>query len=291
MLNDLKREFFDNANILTRLIVINVLVFFAMHILDTFFLLFQVSGVFETIDSFLAFPSNWRNFIFQPWSIITYNLVHAGIFHIFFNMLILYWFGKMLIDLMGDKRLLPIFFTGGVFGAGLYMLAYNFFPLFNQAVLASDLRGASAGVFAVVFAMITMSPDRKIQLFFVGAVQLKVIGLLLLGMNLIDTVSSNAGGAFAHLGGALFGYLYVKQLRVGRDLGQWYNYIWSIFVRSTNRSKMKVVYKQTKTTTAKKTYTYDENKVNQILDKISKSGYSSLTDAEKDYLMKASKDK
>ena len=291
MLNDLKREFFDNANVLTRLIVINVLVFFAMHILDTFFLLFQVSGVFETIDSFLAFPSNWRNFIFQPWSIITYNLVHAGIFHIFFNMLILYWFGKMLIDLMGDKRLLPILFTGGVFGAGLYMLAYNFFPLFNQAVLASDLRGASAGVFAVVFAMITMSPDRKIQLFFVGAVQLKVIGLLLLGMNLIDTVSSNAGGAFAHLGGALFGYLYVKQLRVGRDLGQWYNYIWSIFVRSTNRSKMKVVYKQTKTTTAKKTYTYDENKVNQILDKISKSGYSSLTDAEKDYLMKASKDK
>ena len=110
-------------------------------------------------------------------------------------------------------------------------------------------------------------------------------------MNLIDTVSSNAGGAFAHLGGALFGYLYVKQLRVGRDLGQWYNYIWSIFVRSTNRSKMKVVYKQSKTTTAKKTYTYDENKVNQILDKISKSGYSSLTDAEKDYLMKASKDK
>lgn len=293
MLKDLKREFFDNANVLTRLIVVNVMVFFAMHILNAFFTLFQVAEVYNTIDYYLSFPASLNAFIFRPWTIITYNLVHAGLFHILFNMLILYWFGTMLINLMGPKRLLPIFFTGGIFGGILFMLAYNIFPIFSLALENANLRGASAGVFAVVFAMITVSPDREIRLMFVGPVKLKVIGLILLGINLIDMIGSNAGGAFAHLGGALLGYLYIKQLRAGKDLGAWFNLIINFFTKS-NTPNLKVVHKQQRTRKSDKehiTYQYDEQKVNAILDKISNAGYSSLSDAEKAYLMKASKDK
>src|SRR5688572_24707877 len=217
---------------------------------------------------------------------------HENLFHILFNMLWLFWMGKIFTEYLGNKKLFSTYILGGICGAILYIIAYNFFPLFSHSVNFSFALGASAGVLAITIATATLLPDYKIGILFLGPVALKYIALISVFLDLISVSGSNAGGHIAHLGGAIFGFIYIRQLKKGRDLAKGFNrVIDKLASLLSRRSRMKVHYGRTK---------HDEDfvsdkkakqeKTDEILDKISKSGYGSLTKEEKEFLFKTSKE-
>ncbi|WP_034891567.1 rhomboid family intramembrane serine protease [Gillisia sp. Hel_I_29] len=289
---------FQTANVVEKLIAINVLVFILFFLIQTIAFLFKIPSDF--LMSWLVFPKDPGEFLFKPWSIITYSFLHSGIWHILSNMLILYYSGTYFLSYFSSKKLLTVYFLGVIFGALIYMLSYNLFPAF-EATGKSYLIGASAGVMAVLVAIATHIPDLKIRLMFIGAIKFWYIAAFLVVLDVIQIPFGNAGGHFAHLGGALLGFLYAKQLAKGNDIGAGFEkgieWFLSLFESKNNKKpKMRTVYKKPQTSTSKtqikKNISKDEKqqKIDSILDKISKSGYDSLTKQEKDFLFHAGKE-
>jgi len=296
MLQDIKRDFFDNGNIVTRLIIINVVIFVGVELTKTFFNLGSTGsggGWFgQFVSDWFALNSQPGTVLTRPWTLITYVFLHGGIFHIFFNMLIFYWLGSLLADFIGYHRILPLFITGGISGGVLFLLAYNLLPLFSAGI--GGLVGASAGVMAVLFGMATLRPDMQVRLILLGNVPLKYLALGLLVIDLISLSGGNGGGSFAHIGGAVFGYLYIRGLQNGRNLGYWLEWTLALFSKREKKADMKVQYKRPVKANypGKPKPTETENRqanVDRILDKISQSGYESLSSEEKEYLFKYSK--
>jgi membrane associated rhomboid family serine protease len=275
---------FSSSNAVRKIILINVVAFIAISLVNALlFLLNDASGVLAGFIKQLMLPASFRGFIKQPWSIITYMFLHEGFLHILFNMLWLFWLGSILHEYLGNKKVYQAYFGGGIFGGVLYMVSYNVFPLLNNSIENSFALGASAGVLSIIVATATLLPEYSIQLFFIGAVRLKWLALATVVLDMISIPSGNAGGHLAHLGGALFGFLYIKYLYQKNVLP---TSLTNLFKR---KSKLKIHYK----TTYMKTSTNDipsEEDVNAILDKISKTGYDSLSKKEKELLFKASKD-
>jgi len=201
-------------------------------------------------------------------------------------MIVFYWLGKLLTEYLGNEKLWATYILGGLTGAVFYLLAYNLFPAFSGT--GSQLMGASAGVIAVMVAAATLLPDYTVQLILFGPVRLKYIALFSILLYAISIPDGNAGGNIAHLGGALFGFVMVKQLQKGNDITAW---LVKLFTRS-GKPKMKVVANKRKTANEEAYNTEKKNHqemIDQILDKISQSGYSSLSAEEKEILFKASK--
>lgn len=290
MLSDWKKEFFDNGNIVTRLIIINVVVFVVVNLTETFLRLSMTASDARFFYDWFAVHSNLWDVVTKPWTLITYMFMHSGFFHIIFNMLVFYWFSSLLGDFIGNKKILPLFLTGGVAGALLFIIAYNVFPFFQQSF--GNMVGASAGVMAILFAMATLRPDMRVQLILIGPVALKWIAITLLVVDLISLSGSNGGGSFSHIGGALFGFFYIKSLQQGRNLTGWYDWLMGLF--GPKKTKMNVEYKRpVKAGFSGKPSTKElsrQDKIDGILDKISTSGYDSLSQDEKDYLFKYSKE-
>ena len=226
--------------------------------------------------------------------------MHAGILHILFNMLWLYWFGSLFLYFFSAKHLRGLYILGGICGGLLYMVAYNVFPLFSSQVTGATLVGASASVLAIVAATAYREPNYRVQLFLFGAVRLKYLALVVIGIDVLSITSSNAGGHIAHLGGALAGLWFAASLSKGIDLTSWINWILdgfiSLFQKKTweRKPKMKVHY-GSNATERRKDYDYNAHKkaqsdeVDRILEKLKKSGYDSLTTEEKKSLFDASK--
>ncbi len=288
----------QTATVVEKLIALNVLVFILFFLIKTIAFLFQLPSDF--ITGWLVFPKEPGEFLFKPWSIITYSFLHSGIWHILSNMLILYYAGVYFLTYFSSKKLLTFYFLGVIIGALVYMLSYNLFPAF-EATGKSYLVGASAGVMAVLVGVATKVPDLKIRLMFLGSIKFWYIAAFLVVIDIIQIPFGNAGGHFAHLGGALFGFMYTKQLAKGNDIGSGFEkfIIWFISLFDSSKKskpKMKTVYKKkgaspykTKAPiTNKDDY---QQKIDAILDKISTSGYDSLTKVEKDFLFHAGKDK
>ena len=284
---------FRTANTLERLILVNVAVYLIFAVLRALMKLFMTSlDVYFNPSEWLAVPASVSSLIFRPWTILTYMFYHEDFFHILFNMLWLFWMGKIFTEYLGNKKLISTYILGGISGAILYIAAYNFFPLFSQSVHISYALGASAGVLAITIATATLLPDYKIGILFLGPVALKYVALVTVFLDLISVSGNNAGGHIAHLGGALFGFIYVRQLKNGRDLAKGFNnMIDKLVTVFSGRKKMKVHYGRPK---------HDEDYVankkamqertDEILDKISKSGYGSLTKEEKEFLFNSSKE-
>lgn len=239
-------------------------------------------------------------FLMKPWSIITYSFLHSGIWHILSNMLILYFSGIYFLNYFSPKRLLNYYFLGVIIGALVYMLSYNLFPAF-QGTGRSYLMGASAGVMAVLIGIASHIPNMRVRLMLIGSIKFWWIAAFLVVLDIIQIPMGNAGGHLAHLGGAALGYLYTNQLKKGNDIGKWFENlldgIVAIFKPKEKKAKMKTVYRTDKTTksrtkTAKSNLDKDDKqkKVDAILDKISKSGYESLSKSEKDFLFQAGKE-
>ncbi len=279
---------FGNAQSLYRLMVINIAVFLVFMLLRTIFYLFQVNSGFVGLAAMnLSLPSELSSILTQPWSLITYMFFHQEFFHILFNMLVLYWLGKIFTEYLGNDKLWATYILGGLSGAFLYVLAYNIFPAFAMDS-GARLMGASAGVIAVMVATATLIPDYTIMLLFFGQVKLKFIAIFSILLYAINIPQGNAGGNIAHIGGALFGFIMIKQLQKGNDMTAWLIKLFS----AKGKPRMKVTSRnRTNNSDAAYHSSMRERQeiIDGILDKISQSGYSSLSAEEKEILFKASK--
>jgi membrane associated rhomboid family serine protease len=281
------------------LIYINVAVFFVTALVAIFFQLFNKTGV--SVFSFLELPASFFRFVGRPWSLISYMFMHADFFHLLFNMLWLYWFGMLFLSFFSAKHLRGLYILGGIFGGLLYMLCYNVFPYFHSQVEYSSMVGASASVLAVVIAVAYREPDYSIRLLFFGNIRIKYIALVVVLSDLLFITSGNAGGHIAHLGGAFAGFGFVVGLNKGIDITSWINrfldVILVLFNRTTWQNKRKPFMKMQRRHSQKtKKHDFPGNKktcsnvmMDNILDKLRKSGYESLTTEEKKTLFDASK--
>ena len=289
---------YKTANIAIKLIVINVAVFLFFTLTNW---ILQSPGV--GLESWFVLPSNLPKLITQPWGLITYAFLHGGFWHILWNMVFLYVFSQYVLNLFTEKRLLTLYFLGGISGGVLFVAAYNLFPVFSNNL--GYLMGASAAVNAIIVFIATYSPNSPIRIFIFNLKLWHVGAFVVLRDLLTLDISDKAGGLIAHLGGAAFGYIYAQQLAKGNDIGLWWERIMdkviSFFSGTTtkrkgdkrSRSKMRTVHKKKTTTTSSKRRldkTEQQQKIDAILDKISKSGYDSLSKAEKDFLFKAGKE-
>lgn len=283
---------FQQGDALTRLILINLGVFVIFLLLEIIGFLFR----FELADVFVswtALPSSLTTFITRPWTLITYMFLHEGFLHILFNMLWLFFGGRLFMEYMGGRRLLSTYILGGLAGGILYIIAYNLFPSFSESVAISTNRGASAGVMAIVIGVATYAPRYPVKIFFTLNAQLWMIAAAALLMDLINLGDgNNAGGHIAHLGGALFGYLSVKQLKQGKDWTAGFSkFMDNIANWFKPKPKIKKVYSNTTSDrNYKERQVNNQQRMDEILDKISRSGYESLSKEEKDYLFKIGKD-
>jgi len=290
-MNDI-RGGLKNADTLQRLLVVNVIIFLLINVAGGILGLFMISLNRSAITEWLAVPASVDLLITRPWTLVTYMFLHIEFFHILFNMLWLYWIGKIFLEYLGPKKLFSTYILGGISGAILYIIAFNVFPLFSDAVESSSALGASASVLAIIVGTATLLPDYPISVFFIR-IPLKYIALISILMDLISVSGNNAGGHIAHLGGALFGFVYIRQLKNGTDIAAWFNKFMDklhTLIGSGRSSRMKVKYRRTGDdqiyNSERKS---NQERVDEILDKISKSGYGSLTKDEKDFLFKSSK--
>jgi len=288
--NDVKYQL-RNGSAITRLIIINLLVFAIVNVL---WLISFLSGNGNYLSAiavkWLALPASVTNLLFKPWTLFTYMFLHEDIMHLIFNLIFLFFGGRLFEDLLGTRRLTPVYILGGLSGALLYILAFNVFPVFQDVLYGSVALGASASALAILVAIAGYLPDYSVHLLFFGQVRLKWIAVIAVVLDIFSITRGNAGGHIAHLGGALFGYIYALQLKKGNDIGLWFsNFLARINNKLSRKSNLKVAYKNT-TKNAQPTTKPKQEIIDQILDKISRSGYGSLTKEEKDLLFKLSKD-
>lgn len=314
ILFELKNAFNRPNNSLYQIILINIIVFVILAVLKVFAELGGIKNVFELVYDNFNIPRGVGEFIRKPWTIITYAFSHDlnDIFHILFNMLAFYWFGRLVKEYLGSDKLISIYILGAVAGGAIYLFAYNVVPFYVER-LAQDQRiaelqnlilpgmvGASASVFAVAVAAATLLPQHRFYLIFIGPVKIVYIVGVYIFLSFIGSVGSNAGGNLAHLGGALLGYIYISRLQKGSDIGKFIisfiNYFKSFFIKQSN---IKVSYKRkeskkkskapVKTTTIKTKGkgSASQDEIDAILDKINASGYESLSKEEKQKLFNA----
>lgn len=286
---------FRFGNMVNRLIIINVVVFLVMLLLKIIGGAGQVWGPFNFTFHWLAMPYNWHEIIYRPHTVFTNIFLHTEPFHLLWNMVGLYWFGIILGDLAGDRRVLPLYIYSGIFGSLLSFAACYALP--HLFAGAGTLNGASGAVMAMLFAGATLSPDYKLNLLLLGRVSLKYIAFFYAVIDLFAFAGAvNAGGQVAHIGGALFGWFFVFQLRRGRDLGRGLNRFIDFFKAQPKKaqSPVRVTYRRQNANIQADFQSLSpserQRRIDDILDKISKSGYNSLTKEEKEILFKASKD-
>ena len=278
LLNELYFKAFRSGNPLYLFIGINILVFLTIGLITVAEFLFGFSNsTSDWISRQLSMPANLETLAYKPWTIITYMFLQREVFHILFNLLWLYWMGMIFMDFLNKRQFIFTYLAGGITGALLYLLAYNTLPAFTGLAQNSILLGSSASVMAVVVATATLVPDFTIRLLLFGTVRLKYLAIAYFVLDIIGMGGGNPGGSIAHIGGAILGFVFIKQLNSGRDFSKILK----------KRSRLKVV--QNKSSTRSETIHTDQDTIDKILDKISKSGYDSLNKTEKEALFKASK--
>ena len=262
---------------LLKIIVVNCLLFLVLMLIRIAMIISGKAWVYESLLEQLTLSADIKANLLHPWRFVSYFFVHVEIFHLAFNMMFLYWFGKILQEVIGNNKSVQTFFYGGIMGAIAFLIAYNFIPFFERQG-GSFLLGASGGVFAIVLAAATLRPNFEVHLVFIGPVRIKYIAGFYLIWSLLETVGTNAGGQIAHLGGALvgffMGYLHEHPIQ------------WDRFRKKDNPFRHADMTREVKP--RKQAENIDEEELNQILDKISKSGYDSLSKSEKRRLFKAS---
>lgn len=284
--------------VLSKLIVVNVLVWFVLNLVQLAGYLMNTDSIagdalwLDQVIDFLAVPAYIPSVFSKPWSLFTYMFVQQDFWHLFFNMIWLFWFGKILGEFVSNSKVLIIYILGGLAGAFAFIAAYNIFPVFHSSVPDASTIGASASVLAITIATAVLVPTYTVNLLFVGQIKIKYIALFVVILDVLMIRSGNAGGHFAHLGGAILGLLFIwisRDVLKGKSLSKILNFKALSFKR---KSKLHKVYEQKKPLNDEEYNTIKAEKQKQIdtiLDKISRSGYSSLSAAEKELLFKSSK--
>ena len=275
IVNELRFKMFQSGSRLNLFIGINVLVFILVGLIAVLDLITGTS-LSPWLTEQLAMHAWIQSLAYKFWTPFTYMFFHRDFFHVLFNMLWLYWMGRIFEEYLNNRQFTFTYLAGGLVGAFFYLLAYNLLPAFTNNVTNSSLLGASAGVNAIVIATATLLPEFTIGLLFFGQVRLKYLALAFIVLDFLSIASSNPGGSIAHLGGAFLGFIFIRQLQKGND---WSN----IFQK---KSKLKVI--KTDKSAVRHSILPDQEVVDRILDKISRSGYESLSKKEKEQLFKAS---
>ncbi len=283
---DIRRNF-KEGSILTQLIFINAGVFIVIRLTMVFLKLFNQPPF--SFLSYLELSSDPIVFLHKPWTLLSYMFVHIDFLHILFNMLWLYWFGKIFMSFFNPRQLGGLYILGGIAGGLLYLLLSNTLPYFREQD-ASGMIGASAAIMAIVFGISFYNKNLEINLLFIGRIKLIYLAWLVLVVDLLLLTSENAGGHMAHLGGALLGIWFASRMQTGKDLTAPMNRLLDKVVNLFRRKpKMTVTYKRSETD-----YEYNARKnrenanLDAILDKLKRSGYDSLTAEEKKSLFDAS---
>jgi len=294
LIDEFKERVIYSRNTLIHLIAINVALFLLLGLTRVFLSLFHADeSIYKSIFLIFSMPADPAELLLRPWTFITYMFTHQGFFHILFNMLIFYWFGMVFREYLGDRKLLSVYLVGGLSGALVYFLAYQIFPLLSGFYPEWGMVGASASVLAILVATATLIPDYRFNLLLFGPVKIKYIALVLIVLDLLQLAGTNSGGHFAHLGGAIFGFIYINQVRSGRDIAKWsldvIDWFNDLFKKKEKDSGFKV-HKNNKTKgTQSSSMVVPQEEIDRILDKIASSGYDSLSDEERNTLFKASK--
>lgn len=295
MFDDFKSAFQRHNNAHAQLIIINVAIFLVIGFISVVGIIASASALPDFIYQQFTIPPTIAEFLTRPWTLITYMFAHSryDIFHILFNMLALYWFGKLFVEYLGSDKLVAVYILGGLVGGLLYLLLFNTVPFFVERSGFSGMVGASAAVFAIMVATATLLPDYTFHLLFFGPVRIKYIALFYVVLSFLGTTQENAGGNIAHLGGALMGFVYIKQLQAGVNWGGWItitlDWFKDLFKPKRN---VKVTYRKEEKRSGSKPSgpsKASQAEIDAILDKISDRGYESLTKEEKEKLFNASK--
>jgi len=285
---------YQKGSYYTKLIYLNI---------GTFLLIWIISLFYKDIQQWVAIPGTFKELIYKPWTLISYMFVHAGFMHLFSNMLMLFWFGRLFMQFLHNKQLLAVYLLGGFVGAFIH-LGSNYLIPENQRI---GIIGASGAVMAIVFAVSSFKPNYIINLIFIGPVKLKYIALVAFIIDLMGLASDlkavglGSGVAhFAHIGGALYGLWFGVEMRRGKDISKWFgvvlNETFSFFQSSGNKTKMKIekgnnsyVHRPKTDAEYRQTKAASNEELDKILDKISKTGYESLTNEEKKFLFNQKK--
>jgi membrane associated rhomboid family serine protease len=298
MFEEFKNAFHRYNNGHVQLIIINLAVFVLMGVIMVITRIGGLDALWAIIHEQFQIPARFPEFVTRPWTLFTYMFMHdlSGILHILFNMLILYWFGRLFVEYLGSDKLVAVYLLGGLAGGIAYLLAYNTIPFFvSQAeTYRIGMVGASASVNAIVVAAATLIPNYTFFLLLIGPVRIKYIAAVIVFLSFLGTVGDNAGGNIAHLGGALMGFIYMKQLQSGVNWGSWITVTLDWFKDLfKEKRRVKVSYRKERPAATKPPTTekggYTQEEIDRILDKISEGGYESLTKAEKEKLFNASK--
>ena len=288
---------YRGSDVVGKFIFVNVALYVLLLFIGVFSVLFNAGSLSADVLSFVELPASLGELALRPWTVFTYMFIHAGLWHILWNMLALYFFGKIFLNFYSVRHFVGIYILGGLFGALFFVLAYNLFPYFGPYLPFSRLVGASAAVLAIVVAAAVRSPQYRINFMFVGSVKLSTFALVVVAMSFLMLSGENAGGNFAHLGGAFAGWLVADLLNKGKDLTQVVNgpidWVSSLIVRLRTPRKKKTKFTYTRGGRSAD-YEYnarkkaDEAEVDRILEKVKKDGYASLSEEEKKRLFEAS---
>ena len=283
---------------LTYLIAANVAVWFILALVQVAGFLVHPSGTpgdqifLNNLITLIGVPASFANLMLKPWTIITYMFVHEGFMHLLFNMLWLFWFGKIFLEFMPGRRIYTLYFIGGISGALAFMVAYNVFPVFEDSIQNATTIGASASVLAITVATAVLVPAYSVNLLFLGPIKIKYIALFTVILDVLMIRSGNAGGHFAHLGGAISGALFVLFIRynVAQLLG--ISQLKSLNINPFRKKPLRTVHSKAKPLSDEefnRQKALKQQRIDLILDKISRSGYTSLSAEEKDILFNSSK--
>jgi membrane associated rhomboid family serine protease len=281
----------------TRFIFLNVGVFVALSLIRVFGFFYETNLLGEVIP-WIAGSSSAERMLFRPWTAITYMFVHEGLWHLLVNMIMLWFSGRLFGDLLNDRRFVAVYFLGGLAGFALYFISYNVFPVFSGST--STIIGASASVIAVLVAIATYAPNMEVRLILIGNVKLKYIAIFFVALDILFLDGGNTGGRLAHLGGAFLGFFYSRSLQQGNDWSNGFYRVINFFRDLVKpRPKMKVASSVGRKASKRQSSsgssssvgnrTAEQKRIDEILDKISQSGYDSLTKEEKRFLFNASK--
>jgi membrane associated rhomboid family serine protease len=281
------RDSFKEGTTLTKLIYINLGVFLVVGLFASILTLFNIDSGWT---HFLMLPADLQTLWYTPWTIISYMFSHTGFIHLLFNVLMLYWFGKIFMGFFSQKDLVGLYLIAGIAGGIFYLLAYHTFPFFEEKITGSYLLGASASVLGIIVAVAVTAPNYSIRLILIGEIRLKWIALAGVVISLLNVASSNAGGEIAHLGGAFAGYIFAVRYQKGSNITAWLNrFLDNLVDLFRKKPELKVTHRRSMTDQEYNLKKKQENdNIDRILDKIKKGGYESLSKEEKQELVRVS---
>ena len=296
-IGEILKQIFLSKTVLSRLLLINAVVFGVVAIINVFMFFFNFQTTADPANPvvrLLALPSDLSTLIYKPWTLFTYMFLHQGFFHVLINLFMIYLGGTIFLEYLNEKKLLWTYILGGLMGALFFVIAFNLFPAFDGVKEYSVLLGASASGLAILIAIATYVPDYTIHLLLIGRVKLKYVAIAFVVIDVLSIPYGNAGGHIGHLGGAFWGFLYAYYLRKGSDFYKVFDDLnMPNFGGKTRQTKFDTFRQENKRPMNDDIYNEkraaSQEEIDRILDKISKAGYDSLSKDEKELLFKSSK--